>query len=104
MDQPVACYRWHESNSVKTISHRLNLSTYSLLGSEKEYCRQHGLARTWRRAQARLLLPVLWDRRVPLETKLELLVRSEPGRSLPHLAAEVMRRLSQRFRIAGSRL
>ncbi len=95
VDQPVACYRWHESNSVKTVSDRLNLSTYALLGNEREYCEQRGLTEKWRRAQARLLLPVLWGRRIPLRTKLELLYRSELTQSLPYLTTEVMRRLSR---------
>jgi alpha-1,3-rhamnosyltransferase len=70
VDRPLACYRWHTSNSVKAISHKLKLASFSLVTKEKQYCAQNQLIPSWRQAYVSLLIPVLLDNRIGWREKL----------------------------------
>lgn len=92
--QPVAYYRWHTSNSVKTMSHRLDLWSYKLLANEKDYCLQHGLSEPWRKAHARLLFAVLRDPRIPFGMKISFLHFSDIPPMLSYIAKRGMQKLT----------
>lgn len=49
VDKSVAFYRWHDSNSTKTISKRLAMDLIFIFEREKEYAFSMGLKRDWRR-------------------------------------------------------
>lgn len=93
VDEPVAYYRWHESNSVKTMNPALSLWSFSLLWNEKKYCLDHGLNSLWARAYVRLLRPVLVNREIPLPQKFRLLRVSDLCTACPYLAERLVRRL-----------
>jgi len=100
VDRPLACYRWHDGNSVKTISNKLNFVSLLLLSNEKRYCAQHSLIPTWRKAYVALLVPVLLDKTIGLTEKLTKLDLSE----IPHIILYLARRLAHKsLRIITSR-
>jgi len=73
IDRPLACYRWHDSNSVKVMNGKLVLDDVLNLVKEKQYCASHGLIALWRIEYATRLLPALTNKHIPLSEKLSLL-------------------------------
>jgi alpha-1,3-rhamnosyltransferase len=90
VDKPLAFYRWHDSNSVKTISDKLKLCSLLLLKNEKQYCVRNALIPLWRKAYASLLVPVLLDKRIALTEKLSVLNLSD----MPYVLLYLARRLA----------
>jgi alpha-1,3-rhamnosyltransferase len=77
VDRALACYRWHDNNSVRTISNQLNLCSLRLLKKEKQYCARNGFLPLWRKAYTSLLLAIMSDKRIALSEKLSVLDVSE---------------------------
>lgn len=98
VDKPVALYRWHDSNSVKTITGNLRYWSFLLLRSEKQYCRSAGLVPTWRRAYCSLLLPALQDNTIPLTSRLSMLSIGELLPVSPRIARRLLAKLRRMAR------
>jgi alpha-1,3-rhamnosyltransferase len=77
VDQPVALYRWHQSNSSKMITGKVRIATLALLAREKAFCFEHGLKKIWREQYTGILSLLLRDKTVPLSRKVSAIEISE---------------------------
>lgn len=102
IDEPVALYRWHQSNSVKTMATRLKQWSLALLTQEKDYCRSNGLAHEWSEAYIELWLPVVMDRNVPLYRRFMNIDFVQLLEISPLLAMRVIRRAFRTIKGSGS--
>ena len=59
VDEIVAYYRWHETNSIKTMITELQLIKYTILEREKEYCYSVGLINEWKQSYYGTILDLL---------------------------------------------
>ncbi len=97
VDQPVALYRWHESNSMKILIGKLRFAALALLENEKEYCTDHGLGRLWQEQYSGLLTSIVRDRTMPLARRVSVIGSAE---SWP-LFYWSMRRITKKLLIAS---
>ncbi len=55
VDRPVALYRWHETNTARTIPSGLLYSSFLLVHKEKQFCKSRNLNLLWRNAHNTLI-------------------------------------------------
>lgn len=79
VDQPVALYRWHQSNSMKILMGKMRCAYLVLLAREKAFCFEHSLKKLWREQYAGLLYSIMRDKTVPLSRKISVIKFSETG-------------------------
>jgi hypothetical protein len=79
VDQPVALYRWHESNSMKILMEKMRCAYLELLAREKAFCFGHGLEKLWREQYLGLLYSIVTDKNQPLSAKISSIKLSEIG-------------------------
>ena len=101
VDKPVALYRWHETNSVKTMSGALKYCSFLLVAKEKRYCEEHGMIAAWREAYVELLLPLLMEKQIPLSRKIRSCDFQELLSLSPYLAHRAFNRFARAIRSRG---
>ncbi len=77
VDQPVALYRWHQSNSMKVFTGKLRCAALVLLAKEKDFCLEHGLKKIWQDQYAGILFSLLRDKTVPFSRKISAIEIAE---------------------------
>jgi alpha-1,3-rhamnosyltransferase len=97
VDEPMALYRWHDSNSIKGNSDRLKLCSLLLTTKEKQYCERNGLSQIWREAYASLYKAVLLDKKIAVSEKLSSLESSEILFVALYLAKRFTRKVLRAF-------
>jgi alpha-1,3-rhamnosyltransferase len=69
VDQPVALYRWHQSNSSKILTGKVRCAVLVLLAREKAFCFELGLKKIWQEQYTGILSLLLSDKTVPFSRK-----------------------------------
>ncbi len=98
VDQPMALYRWHDSNTAKTMVGGLTGASLLLIDKEKDFCAANNLISVWRRSHNSLVCDLLLSRRSPLNKKLSILNSSDKI----SLLLFAVRRLAGRCRRYGA--
>jgi alpha-1,3-rhamnosyltransferase len=79
VDQPVALYRWHQSNSMKVLTGKLRCAALILLAGEKVFCFDHGLKQLWQEQYLGFLYSIMRDKTVPFSRKISAIEFAETG-------------------------
>lgn len=105
VDRPVALYRWHETNTARTIPSGLLYSSFLLVHKEKQFCKSRNLNLLWRNAHNTLAYDLLGDGRVLFKNKLAILKMTPKLSLLRHVIkqyADELRRKAHRIRVMSS--
>jgi alpha-1,3-rhamnosyltransferase len=73
VDEPVALYRWHVSNTIKSMPKAAKLACLSLVSREQDFCFRRGLVALWGEAYFRFLSPVFEEKSISMREKLSTL-------------------------------
>ncbi len=98
IDQPVALYRLHETNTARSTVDGLVYASLLLVNREKDFCIANNLIPTWRKSHNSLMCALLLNRGFPLNKKVPPLKVSDKG----SLLLFMLRHFASRFAVGSS--
>lgn len=93
VDQPVALYRCHATNTSRTAADGLAYSLLRVLHQEKNFCAANELTNLWQRTAAILTYDLMLQRGFPFSNKVGILKASDKWSLLKFVVSRILRRL-----------